>query len=116
LVKTADLNLEPGEQRSAVEDALVALIAARASAYGRAPTVEDRDVALLFLGLGVDEEIPAHQQQNLIASRRYWAPRASSDSAKARGMVARFPRDLIEAKPEEIRHRLAMGENPLDRG
>jgi hypothetical protein len=112
-VREAELGLEPGEQRALVEGALVHIIAARASHFGRAPTAQDCEAAMLLLGLGMDDEIPAQHRQALIAARRYWGPRAAADAAKAREMVSRIPRDLIGATPEEIRHRLAMGEHPL---
>lgn len=113
LVDDEDLSLEPGERRAAVVSTVAQLMAARASLFGRAPTPEDRDVAVLLLGLSSGDEIPSQHRQELIAARRHWAPGVARSATKARQMVAMVPEELLLMTPEDVRHRLALGENPL---
>lgn len=113
LLSREELSLESGERRASVIAALAQLMAARASLFGRAPTPEDADVAALLLGLAGADEIPGQHRQELIASRRHWAPHVARSAAAARQMVAKVPKELLLLSAEDVRHRLALGENPL---
>ena len=115
LASGADMKLEPGEDRGNVERAMVHLMAARASHFGRAPTNEDLKVAMLLLGLASPDQVPEATMRQLSRDRKYWAPRVVRSSAAARQMVARVPPGLLGVSLEDVRHRLALGEIPLGR-
>ena len=115
LASGAGMELEPHEDRGNVERAMVHLMASRASRFGRAPTNEDLQFAMLLLGLAGPDEVPAAVASQLSKDRRYWAPRAARNSAVARQMVSRITPELLEASLEDVRHRLALGEIPLAR-
>lgn len=59
---------------------LAALMAARAAHYGRAPTAEDLEVALIVAGFG------RHPSEDLDQRRRHWMETVSHE--KAPGMTA----------------------------
>lgn len=81
IVRSRDL---PGgdDRRGDVEAAVVAVMAARASAVGRAPTAPDVDVALDLLGLHSDDAIEALDG-------------IAHDSKRLRRLVADIPRDQL---------------------
>ncbi len=115
LAARADLDLELGEDRGKVERTMVHLMAARASGFGRAPTTEDLQFAMLLLGLAGSEQVPAATTVELTKDRRYWAPRVATSSAFARQLVALIPPAMFNAPLEDVRHQLALGETPLAR-
>lgn len=115
LAAGADFDLESGEDRGNVEKAIVLVMAARASRFGRAPTSEDLSIAMLILGLAGPEQVPDVTKVKLTRDRRYWAPRAAASSGSARSLVSLIPPEMLEASLEDVRHRLALGETPLAR-
>lgn len=115
LAAAAKLELASGENRGDVEKAMVLLMGARASHFGRAPTNEDLQFVILLLGLAGPEQVPAAANAELTNDRRYWAPRAANSTAVARKLVAKVPLTTLEAGLEDVRHQLALGERPLAR-
>ena len=95
-----DLDLLPGEDRHDVEAALTALMAARASRFGRAPVVGDAVVAEAILGFGSDDP----------SWRRRWTVNAAHDADLRRRLVASVRPDVWLVVPEEARGRVAAGE------
>ena len=63
LIRAADLP----DRSEELEQVLAALMAARASHFGRAPTVEDLEVAKLVCGIG--DGLPAHLEQADVVAR-----------------------------------------------
>jgi hypothetical protein len=74
----------PEERRADAEAAIVAVMAARASAVGRAPTNPDFDVAVDLLGLGSDAGFAAIDG-------------IAHDSKRLRRLVADIPRHALIA-------------------
>ena len=115
LAAGAELDLDHGENRGHVEAAMVLLMGSRASHFGRAPTNEDLQFAILVLGLAGPEQVPAAANIDLKKDRRYWAPRAANSTPVARRLVSQIPPALLDAQLEDVRHQLALGERPLAR-
>ncbi len=109
LVAQRDLELTPAESRRNVDVAVAAVAAARASRFGRAPTRDDIDVALLALGLD-GHGIPDDALERLAGMRRSSLSGLAHHPHKAGDVVARIPVDVLEATPAELRARLAAGE------
>ncbi|MDH3607192.1 MAG: hypothetical protein OER12_09355 [Acidimicrobiia bacterium] len=113
LAAGATLNLAEDERRHPVERVLVLIIGARASLFGKAPSADDLGFAVMLLGLDTSREIPEAATTQLAAARRYWAPRVAHSTADARRLSARLTPDLLALSPDDLRHRLALGEVPL---
>lgn len=111
ILRKAIYELAPGESAAAVETALVAVISARASLFGRAPTRGDAASALLILGLGGD--LPPEHADRLAADRMAWVPTAGRSAAAARAMVGTIPHNDLQESPEALQERLAAGHRPL---
>lgn len=110
LVADADLQLDEGESRDNVESVLVLIMSARASLFGKAPSSDDLDFALIMTGLGGREGLPDAVLGQLVERRRYWAPRVANSKGQARAMVGRLEPDMLRLSVEDLRHRLALGE------
>jgi hypothetical protein len=96
LVRSADLT----ERTEGLEGVLAALMAARASLFGRAPVLEDLEVAKLLAGLGAD--LPAE----VVARGRRWVEATSHEKSPGRRAVFETEVDLLKLKPGELRKRL----------
>jgi len=81
IVRGRDLPGGP-KRRQDVEAAVIAVMAARASAVGRAPTGPDVDVAIDLLGIGIDTGLDAVRG-------------LAHDSRRLRSLVAAIPRDEL---------------------
>lgn len=93
LIAQADLP-DSSEELASV---LAALMGARASEFGRAPTMGDFEAALALCGIG--EGYPDH-----IAERRErWKRATSHDKPKGSTALAEIDRDLLLETPERIR-------------
>ena len=113
LVAARRLDLGQSEHRHNVDAALVAVAAARASHFGRAPTDEDVDVASLLLGFD-GEGLPVDLVAALAADRVGWFANLGHDNAKVRTLLAAIDIDVLSMSPAEIRARMAAGERLLD--
>lgn len=96
LVRAADLP----ERSDGLELVLAALMAARASHFGRAPVPEDLEVAMILAGFG--EGLPA----DFVERRERWIEATAHEPSPGRAAVADIEPDLLELKPEWIKRRL----------
>jgi hypothetical protein len=88
----------------ALRSIVIGLVQARAAAHGRAAVPEDVDAALVLCGYGEDVS-PA-----LVERRERWMLATSHDQRPGASAVAEVDRDLIAAKPEQIRYALRLSE------
>ena len=96
LVANADLPDDDPDLGSVV----TGLVLARASASGRAPIPEDIDVALVLCGYFEDAS-PA-----LFERRERWIAAVPHDKRPGQTAAAEVDRELIVAKPDQIRYAL----------
>jgi hypothetical protein len=96
LVRAADLP----ERTDGLELVLAALMAARASHFGRAPMPEDLEVAKTLAGFG--EGLPA----DFVERRERWIQATAHEPSPGRTAVSEILPDLLELKPDQIKRRL----------
>ena len=113
LVADADIAIDEDESRSNIETILVLVMSARASLFGKAPSPDDLDYALVLAGLGGREGLPEAVIAQLAERRRYWAPRVANSKSQARALVGRLDQEMLRLSVEDLRHRLALGEVSL---
>ena len=89
---------------------IVGLVQARAAAHGRAAIPEDIDAALVLCGYSEDAS------PELIERRERWLAAAPHDQRPGASAVAELDRDLIAAKPEQIRYAQRLSEKSTDEG
>ncbi len=80
-----------------LEAVLSALMIARASAFGRAPTREDLEVAKVLCGVGVDVPDWVHER------REHWVHAIAHDKPKGRTAVSEVDRELLKEGPDRAR-------------
>jgi hypothetical protein len=91
----------PNEGRTqALEHVLAALMAARASHFGRAPTSEDLEVASILCGIG--EGLP----DRLSERRQGWVEATAHEKSKGVTAVNDVGDELLRLKPAEVRSRV----------
>lgn len=84
-----------------LEAVLSAIMVARASSFGRAPTRVDLEVALVMCGVGgADAPDWVHERC------KHWMHAIAHDKPKGRTAVSEIDRDLLRKKPDEIRSAL----------
>ena len=103
LVAGRPLALAAGESRAEAEGLLAALVAARASRFGRAPVAADAEVAEMILGLR--EGGPAGV--DLSPARRRLSGHGSDVASR---VLAAVDAGLLAAPPDEVQRRWAAGE------
>lgn len=108
LVRSRRIPLAPGEHRHNAEAAVTAVAIARASRFGRAPTNEDVDVALLLFGYD-DRDLPPAMVASLAEDRVRWFANIGHDAAARRELVASVPLSVLDSKPGAIRTQMATG-------
>ena len=96
LVREAELV----DRTAGLESVLAALMAARASLFGRAPVREDLEVAKLLAGYGEG------LAEELVERRGRWVGATAHEPSPGRTAVSDIERDLLELKPDEILRRL----------
>lgn len=89
---------------SSLRNVLGTLMGARAAFFGRAPTKEDLDVALLLCGIG--DALPP----GLADRRMRWTDAAAHDKPPGRTALAEVGMDLLRHKPAEVRLRVSRSE------
>lgn len=94
LVRDAGLHDQPDDVRAV----LVALMAARASSFGRAPVPEDLRVAMAVCGLG-DEGAPDRVRER--AAR--WFAAVPHEGSKGSTAVAEVDRELLRQPSDRVR-------------
>ena len=98
LVKAAELP----ERSDGLELVLAALMAARASHFGRAPVPEDLEVARILAGIG--EGLPAE----FLERRERWIAATAHERSPGQAAVTDIEPDLLELKPDQIKRRLRL--------
>ena len=96
LVRSADLP----DRTDGLESVLAALMAARASLFGRAPVPEDLEVAKILAGLA--EGLPAEFSEK----RERWVESTAHEPSPGRTAVSEIERDLLMLKPDQLLRRL----------
>ena len=96
LVRSADLP----ERTDGLEAVLAALMAARASVFGRAPVPEDLEVAKVLAGLA--EGLPSEFSEK----RDRWIEATAHEASPGRSAVSEIDRDLLMLKPDQLLRRL----------
>ncbi len=107
LAASRPLALAEGENRHDAEAAVAALMGARASHHGRAPTAVDAEVAELLLGYA------GNPPDDVVAARKRLTGLGHSLDAALR-LVAAVSREVLAEDPESLRRRLESGERLLD--
>ncbi|MDX1690484.1 MAG: hypothetical protein R3290_05630 [Acidimicrobiia bacterium] len=107
LLAQRDIPVGPDENHHNVEVALATLMGARASHYGRAPVIEDAEVAEVLLGLGRGDAATDERRRTMTAN-------IGHDRAKRRALVAAVDRDDLAADPADLRRRAEAGERFID--
>ena len=80
---------------------LAALMTARAAALGRAPVMEDLEVALVLCGYGFEAN------QDVIERRERWKGAVPHETRPGQTAVAETDLELIVNKPEQVRWALS---------
>jgi hypothetical protein len=83
---------------AALRSVIIGLVQARAAVHGRAAVPEDVDAALVLCGYGEDAS------QDVIERRERWIVESAHDQRPGASAVAEIDRDLIAAKPGQIRY------------
>lgn len=109
LISDSHLVLADGEDHHNAEAGVAALAAARASHFGRAPTVRDVEVAATILGYS-PAGIPNGLIAGLVRERQDWLANLGHDASKARALVTAVPIENLAAPLEDLRARMASGE------
>jgi len=101
-----------GEHRADTEAALAAIIIARGSKEGRAPTRKDVDAALTLLGLG---EVPPPVADAFATYRKHRFAGFAHDPERVELWLATLDEELIHADLPAIRAAIASGPDALHR-
>ncbi len=107
LVKSRDLELPEGEHRANTDAALAAIASARAALFGRAPTGQDVDLAVVLLGL--DEDTPEAARAEFASKRIEWFAAAGHHPSKLYPFIASLDKDVLRLTPADARARMAQG-------
>ncbi len=96
---------ERGRQPEDLEAIVATVAAARASHFGRGPTVEDVEVALILLGLrpaGIPDQVLA----GLTEGRERSLRQAAHERVKGRALLSTFSPAMLTSSPDHLRHLL----------
>lgn len=107
LIGARHFELAEGEHRGNVDVALAAIVAARASLYGRGPTGKDVDLALVLLGL--DPDTPESLSSELAGKRKQWFAAAGHHPGRLYAFVSALDSDVLRLTADEARARMASG-------
>ncbi len=84
------------------EAVLATLVGARASMFGRAPTMQDVEVGLILMGLRPDE-VPPAVAKRLGDERNRWLDVSAHEHSKGAAYVASLDPTLLAASPDRVR-------------
>ena len=99
--KTLIVRADIDDRSPELEAVLSAIMVARASSFGRAPTRGDLDAAMAMCGLGAtDAPEWVHER------RKHWMHAIAHDKPQGRTAVSELDRELLRKKPDEIRSAL----------
>ncbi len=107
LVKARELDLADGELRLNTSAALTAIASARAALFGRAPTAQDVDLAVVLLGL--DPDTPEQLRAELAPKRLEWFAAAAHHANKLFPFIASLDEAVLRLTADEARARMAQG-------
>jgi len=107
LITARRLDLADGEHRANVDAALAAVVAARASLFGRGPTGRDVDLAVVLLGL--DSTVSDGVRDELAGKRKKWSAAAGHHPANLYGFVSALDDEVLRLTADEARARMASG-------
>jgi hypothetical protein len=96
----AEAELPPGP--AVLPEVLLALMAARASMYGRAPIIEDLEVAREILGLVEEAPSPLRERG------QRWLEAAHHEKVPGRQALSEVDGEVLRAKPAEARRLLRL--------
>jgi hypothetical protein len=113
LIAERDLQLPASDRRADAVAVLAAVTAARAARFGRGPTAGDVAMAEMVLGYDTDR-LPSDIAAKIATERIGWIAGAAQHPAGARRVVAAVPDEVLTADVEEIRGRLAAGDQVID--
>lgn len=108
LVAERDFDLAEGEHRSNVDVAVAAVASARSSLFGRGPTGNDIDMAMVLLGYDSDGVSPA-MSSDLATRRIEWFAAAGHHPANLHDFVAALDADVLRLTAAEARSEMAQG-------
>lgn len=114
LVRRRSLTLQLGEHLHNVESALASVAAARASLFGRAPTNEDVELAVVMFGYAPDG-LPADIIEGIAADRTGWFANIGHDDARMRRLISDIPQQVLEGTPDDLRSRMIAGQRGVSR-
>jgi hypothetical protein len=109
LAKRRDIRPAAGEDRENANAAVAAVAAARSSLFGRAPTGQDIDLALVLLGYDAASS-PEGVAAKLAERRIGWFTGAAHHPAKLVDFIARVSPDTLRLTADDARARMAKGE------
>lgn len=112
LVRSRQLSMIAGEQGHNAEAAVAAIAGARAAYFGRAPMIEDVDLAAIVLGYD-PAGIPADLIEDLASSRVGLIAGLGHSGRKMTALIALVPTDVLSSNPDSVRARMAAGERLL---
>jgi hypothetical protein len=108
LVAKRDLTLAAGEHRANVDVAVAAVASARSSLFGRGPTGNDINLALVLLGYdsaGVPDEVAT----SLATRRVEWFAAAAHHHANLHTFVGSLDAAVLRLTADEARSQIAQG-------
>jgi len=114
LAAQREIALAEDEHRANADLAIAAVAAARSSMFGRAPTKKDVDLALVLLGYD-DAGVAAAASSALAKQRLEWFAAAGHHPEKLREFVSDLDPNLLKLTADEVRSRMAAGENLINR-
>ena len=113
LIAERDLVLPARERRADAVAVLGAVTAARAARFGRGPAAGDVEMAEMVLGYDTDG-LPKDAVAKIATERLGWIAGAAHHPDRARRVVAAVPDEVLTADVEDIRERLAAGDQVID--
>lgn len=113
LVAERDLEFPVGERRADAVAVLGAVTAARAARFGRGPTAGDVEMAETVLGYDTDG-LPKDTVAKIATERLERIAGAAHHPDRVRRVVAAVPDEVLTADVEDIRERLAAGDQVID--
>lgn len=101
-----EISWDRSNRPAETEAVLATFVGARASRFGRGPTVHDVEIGLLLMGLRPDE-VPPAVAKRLAEERDRWLDLSAHEHSKGAGFVASLDPDLVAASPDRVRTLLA---------
>jgi hypothetical protein len=110
LTKSRVMTLADGEHRGNAEAAVAAVAAARSSLYGRAPTKQDIDFALVVLGYDTTD-LPTDIVFELGEKRLVWFAAVGHQPGRLTSFLSRIERSVLRLSAAEARAMMARGDH-----